>query len=506
VQADFGGGYLSSDGGGLILREFERHSGLVRDLAGCFVDYRNPLYIEHSVQELLSQRNYGLILGYEDLNDHDHLRRDPVHGLICGKRDPLGQDRVLERDKGKALAAHSTLNRLELSAQSIDLRHHKIQVQPDEVEQLLIQRAVKAIPRKSAEIVLDFDGTDDPLHGSQEGGYFNGYYRHYCYLPLYCFCGNIPFLAKLRDGKRDASEGTVEALEKIVPAIRKRFGSKVRIIVRADSGFAREAIMSWCEEHEVWYCFGLARNDRLSETLQANFESLKAQINEGKLQSPSRSFIEFEYSTLTSWSRKRRVIAKAEILSKGDNPRFIVTNLPKDGCGDRAQAVRFEPAALYEKFYCARGDMENRIKEQQLDLFADRTSTHWMASNQLRLWFSVFAHLIMSRLQAEVLKGTELADASIGQVRLRLFKIAARFKASCVQPIRCRGFSAWCTSGLVDWSLRLKALGRASPTTGTRSESAPVAETSSVKRQLTRSEAGFGPKIIGTLDLNHFGT
>jgi Transposase DDE domain group 1 len=430
VEADFGGGYLSSDGGGLILRDFERHNGLLRDLAGCFVDYRNPLYIEHSVQELVSQRVYGLILGYEDLNDHDYLRRDPVHGLICGKSDPLGQDRILERDKGKALAAHSTLNRLELSAKSVDARYHKIQVQPDETEALLIQRAVKAIPRKSAEIVLDFDATDDPLHGSQEGGYFNGYYRHYCYLPLYCFCGNIPFLAKLRDCKRDASEGTVDALQKIVPAIRKRFGSRVRIIVRADSGFAREAIMSWCEEHGVWYCLGLARNDRLSEVLNGSFENLKTQINEGTLQSPCRSFTEFEYSTLTSWSKARRVIAKAEILPKGDNPRFIVTNLPADGWGDPAQAVRFEPVALYEKFYCARGDMENRIKEQQLDLFADRTSTHWMASNQLRLWFSVFAHLIMSRLQAEVLKGTELASASIGQVRLRLFKIAARLKVS----------------------------------------------------------------------------
>jgi hypothetical protein len=204
----------------------------------------------------------------------------------------------------------------------------------------------------------------------------------------------------------------------------------VRIIVRADSGFAREAIMSWCEEHGIWYCFGLARNDRLSGVLNGNFESLKAQINEGKLQSPCRSFAEFEYSTLTSWSKARRVIGKAEILPKGDNPRFIVTNLPKDGWGDPVQAVRFEPVALYEKFYCARGDMENRIKEQQLDLFADRTSTHWMASNQLRLWFSAFAHLIMSTLQAEVLKGTELASASIGQVRLRLFKIAARLKVS----------------------------------------------------------------------------
>lgn len=447
VEVDFGGGYLSSDGGGLILRELERHNGLLGDLSGCFVDYRDQRYIEHSVQELLSQRIYGLVLGYEDLNDHDHLRRDPVHGLICGKRDPLGQDRVLERDKGKALAAHSTLNRLELSAQGIDGRYHKIEAQPEQIEALLIKRGVKAIPRKSTEIVLDLDATDDPLHGSQEGAYFNGYYREYCYLPLYCFCGNIPLLAKLRDCKRDASDGTLEALQKIVPAIRRRFGKKVRIIVRADSGFAREPIMKWCEDHEVFYCFGLARNDRLSEELKGAFESLKAQIKEGKLESPCRSFTEFEYSTLASWSKARRVIGKAEILAKGDNPRFVVTNLPKDGWDDPSQRARFEAAALYEKFYCTRGDMENRIKEQQLDLFADRTSTHWMASNQLRLWFSAFAHLLMSTLQAEVLRGTELAVASIGQIRLRLFKIAARLRVS-VRRIHIELCSAYPLQGL----------------------------------------------------------
>jgi Transposase DDE domain group 1 len=430
VEIDFGGGYLSSDGGGLILRELERHSGLLRDFSGCFVDYRDQRYIEHSVQELVSQRIHGLVLGYEDLNDHDHLRRDPIHGLIAGKSDPLGQDRNLERDKGKALAAHSTLNRLELSAEAIDARYHKIQGQPDEIEQLLIKRGVKAIPRKSAEIVLDFDATDDPLHGSQQGAYFHGYYRHYCYLPLYCFCGNLPLFAKLRDCKRDASDGTVEALQKIVPIIRQRFGKRVRIIVRADSGFAREAIMAWCEENGVFYCLGLARNDRLVELLGTHFEALEAQIKEGKVETPCRSFTEFEYSTLDSWSKARRVIGKAEILSQGDNPRFIVTNLPKDGWATRTQAARFEAVALYEKFYCARGDMENRIKEQQMDLFADRTSTHWMASNQLRLWFSAFAHLIMSTLQAGVLKGTELESASIGQIRLRLFKIAARLKTS----------------------------------------------------------------------------
>jgi Transposase DDE domain group 1 len=428
VEVDFGGGYLSSDGGGILLREMERHSGLLRDLADGFVDHRDPRYVEHGVQELLSQRIQGLVLGYEDLNDHDHLRRDPLHALLCGKSDPLGQARSQARDHGKALAGHATLNRLELSAEALDGRYRKIQAQPEKLEALLIRRGVQAIPRRRAEIVLDFDATDDPLHGQQEGAYFHGYYRSYCYLPLYCFCGNIPLWAQLRDCKRDASAGTVEALEKIVPAIRQRFGRQVRLIVRADSGFARDAIMSWCEAHGVFYCLGLARNDRLQKHLQPLFEGLKGQIEEGSLQSPCRAFTEFEYATLDTWSRARRVIGKAEVLAQGDNPRFIVTNLPADGGGEPALAARFAPAALYEQFYCARGDMENRIKAQPLDLFADRTSTHWLASNQLRLWFSAFAHLILSTLQAEVLTGTELAVASFGQIRLRLFKIAARVR------------------------------------------------------------------------------
>lgn len=430
VEVDFGGGHLSSDGGALILRELELRSGLLREFSECFIDLRDQRYVEHSVQSLISQRVNGLILGYEDLNDHDELRRDPLHGLMAGKSDPLGQDRVLERDKGKALAGQSTLNRLELGAESIDFRYRKIQAQSEKIEALLMKRAVKAIPRRVREIVLDFDATDDPLYGAQEGAFFHGYYRHYCYLPLYCFCGNIPLLAQLRDCKRDASDGTVEALAKIVPAIRKRFGRKVRIMVRGDSSFARDPIMSWCEAEGVFYCFGLARNDRLQAQLESEFERLQEQINQGALRSPCRSFVQFDYSTLETWTRARRVIGKAEILPKGDNPRFVVTNLPPEGFSDDPQAGRFAPTALYEAFYCARGDMENRIKEQQLDLFADRTSTHWMASNQLRLWFSAFAHLLISTLQACVLRGTELERASIGQIRLRLFKIAARLKVS----------------------------------------------------------------------------
>jgi hypothetical protein len=428
VEVDFGGGYLSSDGGGILLRDWERHGGLLREVAECFIDHRDPRYVEHSTQELVSQRLYGLVLGYEDLNDHDHLRRDPLQAVLCGKSDPLGQDRLQARDGGKALAAHATLNRLELGAEALDGRYRKVEVQPEKLEALLIRRGVKAIPRRSAEIVLDFDATDDPLHGRQEGAYFHGFYRSYCYLPLYCFCGNIPLWAQLRDCKRDASSGTVEALKKIVPAIRRRFGRRVRLIVRGDSGFAREAILAWCEGNEVFYCLGLARNDRLQQQLQAAFAGLKTEIQAGQRETPCRSFVEFEYATRDTWSRSRRVIGKAEVLAQGDNPRFVVTNLPADGGGEPALAARFAPAALYEQLYCARGDMENRIKAQQLDLFADRTSTHWLASNQLRLWFSAFAHLMLSTLQAAVLKGTELAVASFGQIRLRLFKIAARVR------------------------------------------------------------------------------
>jgi hypothetical protein len=386
--------------------------------------------VEHQVSELLRQRIGALALGYEDLNDHDRLRLDPLHALLAGKADVIGEDRLWEGDKGKALAGHSTLNRLELGALGGDARYKKIIAKPPEIEALLIEEGVKAIPRKSREIILDFDATDDPLHGNQEGAFFHGYYRHYCYLPLYCFCGNVPLMAQLRDAKRDASSGTVEALKKISCAIRKRFGRKVRIIVRADSGFAREEIMAWCEQNGVYYCLGLARNKRLSARLGESFGELYRGIKTGEIQLPCRRFEDFEYRTRKSWSRARRVVGKAEILDKGQNPRFVVTNLPAEGFAGEPEE-RFAAPALYEKLYCPRGEMENRIKEAQQDLFADRTSTSWMASNQLRLWFSAFAHLMVSVLRAEVLRGTDLAAATLGQIRLKLFKIGARIKISC---------------------------------------------------------------------------
>ena len=267
VTGDFSGGYLSSDGGAVFLRGVDLKMGLIERMAGCFSDYRLPCLVEHKVTELLRQRIGALALGYEDLNDHHRLRLDPLHALIGGKADVLGEDRLCEADKGKALAAHSTLNRLELGALGGDTRYKKIIANPQEIEALLIEEGVKVIPRKIREIILDFDATDDPLHGNQEGAFFHGYYRHYCYLPLYCFCGNVPLLAQLRDAKRDASSGTVESLRKVTFAIRKRFGRRVRIIVRADSGFAREEMMAWCEANAVYYCLGLARNKRLGARL-----------------------------------------------------------------------------------------------------------------------------------------------------------------------------------------------------------------------------------------------
>ena len=317
VTGDFTGGYLSSDGGAVFLRGVDLKMGLIERLAGCFCDYRLPCLVEHQVSELLRQRIGALALGYEDLNDHDRLRLDPLHALLAGKADVLGEDRLWEGDKGKALAAHSTLNRLELGALGGDTRYKKIIAKPQEIEALLIEEGVKAIPRKSREIILDFDATDDPLHGNQQGAFFHGYYRHYCYLPLYCFCGNVPLVAQLRDAKRDASSGTVEALKKISFAIRKRFGRRVRIIVRADSGFAREEIMAWCEQNGVYYCLGLARNKRLSARLGKSFGELYRGIKTGEVQVPCRRFEDFEYRTRKSWSRARRVVGKAEILDKG---------------------------------------------------------------------------------------------------------------------------------------------------------------------------------------------
>jgi hypothetical protein len=420
VQASFDGGHLSSDGGALLLREADLRFSVVERLAACFTDHRNAEAVEHSVATLLRQRVFGLALGYEDLNDHNELRRDPLIALASGKADPEGMDRLREADRGKPLASPSTLNRLELTPEDAgaNARYKKLVYHGDRIEALLVELFLESFKKAPTELVLDFDATDDPLHGNQEGRFFHGYYRNYCYLPLYVTCGDAVLVAKLRSSDRDASDGTVPELERFVQAIRKRFPN-TRIVLRGDSGFAREAIMLWCESHGVYYVLGLAKNARLNAMLAPAMD--KAHIRHNLCGTACREFLSFGYRTLNSWSRARRVVGKAEVLAKGKNPRFIVTNLPEDHA---------TPADLYEQIYCARGDMENRIKEQQLDLFADRTSAHTMRANQLRLWLSTFAYALMNRLRQVALQGTELARATCGTLRLKLFKIAAAIKIS----------------------------------------------------------------------------
>jgi len=430
VVADFSGGQLSSDGGALLLRQVDAALGLSRTLAGCFLDRRDPELIEHSVAELLAQRLFGLALGYEDLNDHAQLRRDPLLAAAAGKLDVLGAERRCPEHRGFALASPATLNRLELSAQFADY-YRKIHPDPQAVGATLLKMGVRSLPKEAEVLVLDFDATDDPLHGQQEGRFFHGYYGQHCYLPLFCFCGEVCLWAQLRTADRDASAGTLEALAEIVAAIRARLPG-VKIVVRGDSGFARETIMAWCESQEaVYYCIGLARNERLEALLGPALAAARAQhcLCGG---ATVRRFAEFSYRTLESWSASRRVIGKAEVGAQGDNPRFIVTNLAEEGLRDGAGRWLLEGAGrfLYEELYCERGQAENRIKQMTLDLQSDRTSTHWMSSNQMRLWLSAFAYLLLERLRAWGLAGSALAVATLGTLRLRLLKVAAQVTVS----------------------------------------------------------------------------
>src|SRR5712691_5186509 len=428
VQADFSGGTLSTDAGALLLRQVDVNLGLTAELAQCFYDERNPLWVDHFVQELLRQRIFGTGLGYEDLNDHQRLRLDPLLAVACGKTDPLGEQRVLPQHRGIALASPSTLNRLELSNNK-DTRCHKVPHDPAKVEACLLKMGARCLPKHAKEIVVDLDAMGHRLHGFQEGRHFNAYYDDYCYLPLYAFVGDFPLWAQLRTADHGADYGAVPALERIVAAIGKRC-RKARIIVRADSGFCREEIMAWCEgQPEVYYCLGLAKNAVLIEKLALALADARARRCLSGAPSV-RVFNDFEYQTQKSWSRARRVIGKAEVMASGDNPRFVVTNLPVKGFKGDKDRARFIPARLYEELYCARADMENMLKQQVLDLQADRMSTHHLASNQLRLWFATFGYLLMERLRAQGLAGTELAQATAGSVRLKLLKVAAQVRVS----------------------------------------------------------------------------
>jgi hypothetical protein len=420
VVARFDGGKITSDGGGVLLRAVERATGIVRRFSACFTDHRDPDRIEHTVEELVAQRVYALALGYEDLNDHDDLRHDPLLAVLVGKNDPLGQDRVRLEDQGKALAGKSTLNRLELTpvGATAKSRYKKIALDRRAVPSLFTEFFLRSYDRPPERIVLDLDATDDPLYGHQLGRFFHGYYGHYCYLPLYIFCGEHLLCARLRPSDIDASAGSVKELERIVTEIREQW-PEVKIVIRGDSGFCREPIMAWCEANGVDFVLGVAKNDRLIAEIAEELGQAAQRF--GETGQAARVFKDFYYQTRESWSRPRRVVGKAEHLAKGANPRFVVTSLSAD---------EIEAQPLYENEYCARGDMENRIKEQQLYLFADRTSAATMRANELRLWFSSVAYTLMVALRRLGLKGTELANAQCGTIRLKLLKIGAQIRVT----------------------------------------------------------------------------
>jgi len=410
VVAAFDGGEITSDAGALLLGATDRAIGLVGRFAACFADDRAQAQIEHSVATMITQRVFGIALGYEDLIDHDQLRHDPVLAALAGKL-------TAKRRNCAPLAGKSTLNRLE-HAPLASSRYHKIGHDGAAIERLFVELFLDAHRAPPKQIILDLDATDDPLHGRQEGRFFHGYYDCYCYLPLYVFCGSQLLAAKLRRSNIDASAGAVEEIERIVAQIRARWPG-VEILLRADSGFAREALMAWCEANRVDYLFGLARNERLIAAIADDLAAAEAEsLAKG---SPARRFADFGWQTLDSWSRARRVVAKAEHLPKGSNPRFVVTSL---------HVSEIDARTLYEDVYCARGQVENRIKEQQLDLFADRTSAATMRANQLRLWFASFAYLLLDALRRLGLRHTQLATATCGTIRLKLLKIGAQVRTS----------------------------------------------------------------------------
>jgi len=420
VVARFDGGAISTDGGALLLREVEAKTGLLAAVAEQFTDHRDPELIEHTAGELVSQRILGLALGYADLNDHDRLRFDPLLAVAAGKDDPTGRDRRRAQDRGKALASSSTLNRLELTPAeaNTEARYKKIVANQAGLDRVLVEHFIQSQDTPPETLWLDLDATDDPLHGHQEGRFFHGYYGNYCYLPLYITSGEHVLCARLRQSDIDAAAGSVEELTRIVGQLRAAWPT-VRIIIRGDSGFCREDIMAWCEAEGIDFVLGLAKNDRLKElSLRWRIEAQQAFLRTGEA---SRVFADFQYRTRKSWSRARRVVVKAEHLAKGANPRYVVTSL---------RAEEADARTLYEDLYCARGDMENRIKEQQLELFADRTSTHTMRANQLRLTLSTVAYTLLVALRRLGLQNTELERATPGNIRTRLLKVGAQVRVS----------------------------------------------------------------------------
>jgi Transposase DDE domain group 1 len=445
VVAGFDGGTITSDAGALLLGSANRAIGLISRFAACFHDERRAELVEHEVPTLVGQRVFGIALGYEDLNDHDELRHDPIMAVLASKL-------TARREECAPVAGKSTLNRLELSRLQ-PTRYHKISHNPTAIKRLFLDVFLEAHERAPREIILDLDATDDPVHGEQEGRFFHGYYDCYCYLPLYVFCGHHLLAAKLRSANIDAAAGAVEEVARIVAHIRQRW-PRVRILLRADSGFARDELMAWCEANGVDFLFGVAKTDRLIAKIATELTAAEAKSRRtGK---PARYFKDFRWRTRRSWSCKRRVVAKAEFTSGGANPRFVVTSLKRSECKARY---------LYEKVYCARGDMENRIKECQLDLYADRTSTATMRANQLRLWFASMAYVLLCAVRRIGLHHTPFAKASCGTIRLKLLKIGALVRISVrrIKIAMASGCPAAATWGVAALRLNAAARARASP-------------------------------------------
>ncbi|HKG99489.1 MAG TPA: IS1380 family transposase [Bradyrhizobium sp.] len=445
VVAAFDGGAITSDAGALLLGATDRAIGMMGRFAACFHDERREELIEHEIVTLVGQRVFGIALGYEDLNDHDELRHDPLMAVLAGKLDARRQDCA-------PLAGKSTLNRLELSKLE-PTRYHKISHNPVAIKKLPVELFLEAHERAPKQIILDLDATDDPLHGQQEGRFFHGYYDCYCYLPLYVFCGRHLLVAKLRRADMDAVAGAIEEVARIVAQIRARW-PRTGILLRADSGFARDELMAWCEANGVDFLFGLAKNDRLIAEIKTALDLAAAKSR--RTGRPERRFKSFMWTTRRSWSRRRRVVAKAEWTQGEANPRFVVTSLTRAEC---------KAKHLYEKVYCARGDMENRIKECQLDLYADRTSTATMRANQLRLWFYSMAYILLCATRRIGLHDTEFAKATCGTIRLKLLKIGALVRVSVrrIKVAMASGCPAAPVWGLAATRLGAAANARASP-------------------------------------------